>query len=357
MTNKENIKIRRAVFLSVFPGAGHISIGLINFGIHLSTIFIGAALLCFWKWERFIDSFYGSDVGAWIASIFLILMLTGSAFISIYDILRVSRKKITEYQIKNLFQISLKRFKANRLALVSLYVIGLLYVFGILAPIIAPHDPNLIENVSVNRYLSPSMQHLFGTDEFGRDLFSRALYGARVSLSVGFLASLIAVTIGTFYGAAAGYFGKITDNILMRFVDVFISFPTMFLLIMLVGVFEVNVFAMVLILALTSWTGPARFIRGEILSLKKREFIESARAIGLPSYLILTRHLIPNALAPVFVSGALMVGGLIAAEAGLSFLGIGIRPPTATWGNMMTGSQGILMTAWWVAVFPGILLL
>jgi peptide/nickel transport system permease protein len=167
------------------------------------------------------------------------------------------------------------------------------------------------------------------------------------------MATVIAISFGTLYGAAAGFFGKSIDNVLMRIVDIIISFPTTFLLLMLVGVFEASVIAMVFILGLTSWTGTARFIRGEILSLKKREFIDSARAIGLPNHLI---FLIPNAMAPVLVSAALMVGGLIGAEAGLSFLGIGIRPPTPSWGNMMTGSKGVLMIAWWVAVFPGSLL-
>jgi peptide/nickel transport system permease protein len=142
----------------------------------------------------------------------------------------------------------------------------------------------------------------------------------------------------------------------MRAVDIIIAFPTFFLLLMLVGIFEANVIAMVFILGLTSWTGTARFIRGEILSLKEREFIEGAKAIGLPNRLILLRHLIPNAMAPVLVSAALMVGNMIGAEAGLSFLGIGIRPPTPTWGNMMTSGKDALAFGWWIAFFPGGLL-
>jgi peptide/nickel transport system permease protein len=158
------------------------------------------------------------------------------------------------------------------------------------------------------------------------------------------------------YGSVAGYFGGIVDNALMRLVDVIIAFPTFFLMLMLVSVFEASLGVLVLILGFTSWTGTARFIRGEILSLKEREFIEAARAMGLPHRLIIFRHLIPNAMAPVLVSAALMVGGMIGAEAGLSFLGIGIRPPTPSWGNMIGQGSDALLVAWWVALLPGLLL-
>lgn len=254
------------------------------------------------------------------------------------------------------WQMAWRRFKANRLALVALWVIVALYALALLAPLLAPFDPAAIDDVMETRYLPPSWEHPFGTDEFGRDLFSRALYGARVSLSVGFLAVLVAVTIGTLYGAVAGYFGGVVDNVLMRVVDVIIAFPTFFLMLMLVGLFEANVVFMVLILGFTSWTGTARFIRGEVLSLKEREFVEGARAIGLPAHLIVLRHLIPSAMAPVLVSAALMVGGMVGAEAGLSFLGIGIRPPTPSWGNMLAQGQDALLVAWWIAFFPGMLL-
>ena len=252
--------------------------------------------------------------------------------------------------------IALGRFTTNRLAVAALCVILVMYLAALFAPLLAPYDPSAIENVTSTRYLAPSWPHPFGTDEFGRDLLSRALYGARVSLSVGLLAMLIAVFFGTTYGALAGYAGGFVDNVLMRIVDVVIAFPTFFLMLILVGIFEARIGILVLILGLTSWTDTARLIRGEILSLKKREFVESARAIGLPNRLIIVRHLIPNALASVLVTAALMVGGLIGAEAGLSFLGIGVRPPTPSWGNMVSAGQDALLVAWWVAFFPGCLL-
>lgn len=254
------------------------------------------------------------------------------------------------------YRVAMRRFAENRLAMGALYVIGGLCLVAILAPILAPFDPSAIDDPVATRHLPPSAHHLFGTDEYGRDWLSRALYGARVSLSVGILAVVVAVTFGTIYGAVAGYFGGFVDNALMRIVDVIMAFPTFFLMLMLVGVFEANLLVLVLILGFTSWTGTARFIRGEILSLKERDFIEAARAMGLPHRLIIFRHLIPNAMAPVLVSAALMVGGMIGAEAGLSFLGIGIRPPTPSWGNMVSQGQDAIFVAWWVALFPGLLL-
>ena len=249
-----------------------------------------------------------------------------------------------------------RRFRANRLAVAALCGIVLLPLLAILAPLLAPYDPSAIDNVLTTRYQPPSWAHLFGTDDFGRDLFSRAVFGARVSLSIGFLATVIAIGVGTAYGAVAGYFGGAIDNALMRLVDVIIAFPTFFLMLTLVGLFEANIVALVLILGLTSWTSTARLVRGEILSLKQRDFVEGSRAIGLPGRLIIVRHLIPNALASVLVTAALMVGGMIGAEAGLSFLGIGVRPPTPSWGNMVSAGQDALLVAWWIAFFPGSLL-
>jgi peptide/nickel transport system permease protein len=257
---------------------------------------------------------------------------------------------------KSPWRVAIRRFRENKLAVISVYVIVLFYVGALLTPLLVPYDPSAIDYVLETRYMSPSGAHLFGTDEFGRDMFSRALYGARVSLSVGFLAMLISKVLGTFYGAVAAYFGGIVDAILMRLVDVIIAFPTFYLMLMLVGVFEANILLIILILGFTSWPGTARYIRGEILSLKEQEFAESARAIGLPPRLIIIRHLVPSALSPVLVSAALSVAGMIGAEAGLSFLGLGIRPPTPSWGNMVSGGQDALLVAWWVAFFPGALL-
>ncbi|MFQ5678735.1 MAG: ABC transporter permease [Gemmatimonadota bacterium] len=318
-------------------------------------------LVLVFRWHAFLAAWSGSGIDKWIASRFLVGALAACGLFSVLDVRRIAAARHdgeagAAAAGRSPIRTTLRRFRANGLAVAAVYLILLMYLVAVLAPILAPYDPSAIENVLETRYLAPSWQHLFGTDEFGRDLFSRAVYGARVSLSVGLLAVFVAVSLGTVYGAVAGYLGGWVDNVLMRLVDVIIAFPTFFLMLTLVGIFEANIVFLVLILGFTSWTGTARFIRGEILSLKEREFIESARAIGLPGHLIIVRHLIPNAMAPVLVSAALMVGGMIGAEAGLSFLGIGIRPPTPSWGNMISQGQDALLVAWWVALFPGLLL-
>lgn len=316
------------------------------------------ALLLAWRHERVFGAFATPHLDRWAASLFLLLAVPACIAFMVYDARRTRTRvrMVPASRGRSLFHLALRRFAANHLAVAAVYLIVLFYLVALLAPVIAGYDPSAIEDVMASRYQPPSWQHPFGTDDFGRDLFSRAIFGARVSLSIGMLAMVIAITLGTLYGAIAGYFAGVVDNVLMRLVDVVIAFPTFFLLLMLVGMFEANIVFLVIILGLTSWTGTARFVRGEILSLKEREFIEGARAIGLPARLIIARHLIPNAMAPVLVSAALMVGGMIGAEAGLSFLGIGIRPPTPSWGNMVSAGQDALLVAWWIAFFPGCLL-
>lgn len=305
------------------------------------------------RWERFVRGFSSGhpadQVASWsvVVGSLVCLALMGRLYARPAGETAASRSPVA---------MAVRRFKENRLAVAASYSVAALYLAALLAPLVTPYDPTVIGDVLQDRYLSPSLAHPFGTDEFGRDLFSRALYGAQVSLSVGLLSVAVAITIGTTYGAVAAYLGGWVDNVLMRVVDVIIAFPTFFLMLLLVGVFEANIAVLVLILGFTSWTGTARFIRGEILSLKERDFVEGARAIGLPGHIILVRHLIPSALAPVLVSAALMVGGMVGAEAGLSFLGIGIQPPTASWGNMLSAGQDAMLVAWWVAFFPGCLL-
>jgi peptide/nickel transport system permease protein len=341
---------------ALVPGLAHLLLGKRQRGIHILILTAGMLHVLVLRWEAFTAALASNNLAPWLSARFLVVTLLACVLFSIRDTWRLLGPGSEEHTGMSPFQVAHRRFTENQLATVALYVIALLYVIAALAPILAPYDPSAIENVLETRYLAPSGEHLFGTDEFGRDLFSRALYGAAVSLSVGLLAVMIAISIGTIYGATAGYFGGIIDNTLMRIVDVIIAFPTFFLMLMLVGIFEADIAFLVIILGLTSWTGTARFIRGEVLSLREREFIEGSRAIGLPDRLIIFRHLIPNAMAPVLVSAALMVGGMIAAEAGLSFLGVGIRPPTPSWGNMISGGQDALLVAWWIAFFPGALL-
>ncbi len=353
---KRRNRFKKLILLGAFllPGSGHLLFKKkIRLGIHLILGASAIILLVFFRWDRFSNAFQSRALDHWLAAVFIILSWAAMVFVSVKHTFAFLIGKIQKPKIKTPLVLASRRFKENKLAVISLYVICFFYLIAILAPFLATYDPSAIDNVLETRYQPPSWEHPFGTDEYGRDLYSRALYGARVSLSVGLLAVLIAITIGTLYGSVAGYFGGFIDNLMMRFVDVFIAFPTFFLLLMLVGVFEASIVAMILILGLTSWPGTARFIRGEVLSLKEKQFTEAARAIGLPHRIIILRHLIPNGISPVLVSAAMMVSSMIYAEAGLSFLGIGIRPPTPTWGNMMSSGRDALLVAWWVALFPG----
>lgn len=356
MKNEKRFNRSIVIAMSLLPGMGHLLLGKWKRGINLFVCSVLILFFMHWRKTELAETFRGTSVDGWIAAVFLIGLLIAILIYSVRDVRRLLSSPHASSSGRSPFQLARRRFVANRLAVNALYVIVGLCVIAVLAPILAPYDPSAIEDVLQTRYLSPSLVHPFGTDDFGRDLFSRALYGARISLSVGLLAVLIAVGFGTIYGAVAGYFGGVVDQVLMRIVDVIIAFPTFFLMLLLVGVFEANIVFLIFILGLTSWPGTARFIRGELLSLKKREFTEAARAMGLPARLIIFRHLIPNAISPVLVSAALMVGGMIAAEAGLSFLGIGIRPPTPSWGNMVSAGQDALFVAWWIAFFPGALL-
>jgi peptide/nickel transport system permease protein len=356
MKRKDRFKKLILFGAAVLPGSGHILFGKRSRGIHLLVSITLAILLLVWRWEKFLNAFQTKMIDHWIAAIFVILAICACIALSVWGTLSLLSGKPIKAHPKSPMRMAFRRFKENRLSIISLYVVIFFYIIGIIAPLLATHDPSAIDNVLETRYRAPSLEHPFGTDEFGRDLYSRSLYGARVSLSVGLLAVLIAMTIGTIYGGVSGFFGGVVDNVMMRAVDVIIAFPTFFLMLMLVGVFEANIVFLILILGFTSWPATARFIRGELLSLKEQQFTEAARAIGLPNFRIIFRHLIPNAMSPVLVSAALMVGGMIGAEAGLSFLGLGIRPPTPSWGNMLSQGKDALLVAWWVAFVPGALL-
>lgn len=354
MINKIDIKLR--ILLAVLPGVNHLKDGRTNSGIKLLMLSVSLILVSYLKWQKIIECLFSNTLSSTSASlIFFLLTIFVWTYSFIYA-LKFKREENENLKRKSAFQYALNRFSANKLATTSAYLLLILFIIAYLAPILAPYDPHIIKDVITTRYQAPDMSHLFGTDALGRDLFSRALFGARISLSIGILSVLISMSLGTIYGAIAGFSGGVVDNILMRFIDIIMAFPIFFLMLLLVGVFDAGITTLILILGFTSWPGTARYIRGEILSLKERAYIESARAIGLPSRLIIWRHLLPNALSPVLVSAALMVGGMITAEAGLSFLGIGIRPPTPSWGNMISAGQAAVFSGWWIAFFPGLLL-
>jgi peptide/nickel transport system permease protein len=236
----------------------------------------------------------------------------------------------------------------------GLAVMIILYVVTLVTPLVAPYDPAAQGDIVLTRNLPPSGEHLMGTDKFGRDIFSRVLYGSRISLTIGFIAVGISVTLGTLVGALAGYFGGFVDTILMRLTDMMLSFPRLVLLIVVIALFSPSIWLVVVVLGLTGWMGTARLVRGEVLSLREREFVQAARALGMGDWRIISRHVIPNTMAPVIVSATLGIGQTILTEASLSFLGLGVQPPTPSWGNMVADGRDALIEAWWIATFPGI---
>ncbi|RKD27017.1 peptide ABC transporter permease [Ammoniphilus oxalaticus] len=250
-----------------------------------------------------------------------------------------------------------KRFKRNRLATFGLFILIVIFVLALFAPSLVTHDP--AQQNLMNRFSAPSSAHWLGTDEYGRDVFSRLLYGARVSLAVAFTAVLGSLTIGAIIGATAGYYGGWIDNLLMRIVDIFNAFPSIFLLITIVALLEPSLTNIIFVFILLGWTGTARLVRGEFLSLKEREFIWAAKSIGVSDARIMFMHILPNAAGPMIVSATLGVGGVILAESGLSFLGLGIQPPLASWGNMLQSAQSlsVMVLAPWYPLFPGMLIL
>jgi peptide/nickel transport system permease protein len=252
--------------------------------------------------------------------------------------------------------IAVEHFKRNRLAVIGLGVVVGLYAVAVLAPLIAPYNPIAQHDLVRTGYLPPSPAHWLGTDRFGRDVLSRILYGARISLSIGFIAVAIAVVLGCGLGAVAGYLGGWLDAVIMRFTDMVLAFPRLVLLILIVALFNQSITLIIVVLGLTQWPGVARLVRGEVLSLREREFIQAAYALGFRRARIILRHLMPNVLAPVIVAATLGIGNTIVLEAGLSFLGLGVRSPTPSWGNMVADGRQNLLGAWWVATFPGLVI-
>jgi len=248
-----------------------------------------------------------------------------------------------------------KRFRGNRFAVAGGCVVLFLFAVSLLAPLITPWDPHAIDAYHV--LLPPSADHWFGTDELGRDVFTRVIYGARISLKVGFVSVGIAVAIGVVLGLVSGFYGGIVDTVIMRFVDIMLCFPTFFLILAVIAFLEPSIWYIMAIIGLTGWMGVARLVRAEVLSLRERDFILAARALGASDARIIFRHILPNALSPVLVSATLGVAGAILTESALSFLGIGVQPPTPSWGNILTSGKDYIEFGWWLSLFPGLAIL
>lgn len=237
----------------------------------------------------------------------------------------------------------------------GLLLVGGMSLAAILAPWIVPADPNAIHVDAM--LLGPCAGHPLGTDALGRDVLARILYGGRVSLWVGFVAVGISTAIGLFLGLVAGYFGGLTDEIVMRLVDVMLCFPSFFLILAVIAFLEPSLTNIMAVIGLTSWMGVARLVRAETLSLRGRDFVLAARVAGAGPARIIARHILPNAVAPVLVSATLGVAGAILTESSLSFLGLGVQPPDASWGNMLMDGKEVLEVAPWLSVFPGLAIL
>jgi peptide/nickel transport system permease protein len=229
-----------------------------------------------------------------------------------------------------------------------------LYLVAIFAPVLTPYDPVSHGDLPEMRHQPPSREHPLGTDKFGRDVMTRMLYGSRISLTVSFLAVTISVVLGSIVGAVAGYTGGIVDAVLMRMVDALMSIPRLFLLLTCIALFSRSLLLVTILLGATGWMGTARLVRGQILSLRSREFVSAAEALGAGSRRIVLRHLIPNAITVIIVSATLRIGLIILVEAALSFLGLGVPPPTPSWGQMVYEGRDVLLDAWWVSTFPGL---
>ncbi|MFZ4439776.1 MAG: ABC transporter permease [Syntrophales bacterium] len=248
-----------------------------------------------------------------------------------------------------------KRFWKNRMAVAGSVIVLLLFVISVLAPWLAPYDPNAINLKNV--LAPPSGGNLFGTDPLGRDVLSRMMWGAGISLKVGFVATGIAILIGTMLGAVAGYYGRWVDAVIMRFVDIMLCFPSFFLILAVIALLEPSIWNIMIVIGLTGWMGVTRLVRADFISLKERDFVQAARVIGAGDLRIIFLHILPNAMASVLVTATLGVAGAILTESALSFLGIGVQPPTPSWGNILTAGKDNIDIAWWLSFYPGLAIL
>lgn len=269
----------------------------------------------------------------------------------------VARAAATARPRESPLGLGMRAILRRRSSRVALIVLGVIVVIAVLAPLLAPYDPAAQPDIVSGKNLAPTLAHPFGTDPYSRDVLSRVIYGARLSLTIGILATLVSLTLGVTYGAVSGYAGGVVDAIMMRFLDALLSIPRLLLLLgVLVAWPHLSIGALILFLGLTGWFGLSRIVRGQVLALKHAEFVTAAEALGASRRRILVRHLLPNLVSPIIVAATLGIAHVIVLEAGLSFLGIGVPQPLASWGNIIYDGSDQIAQLWWMSLFPGLFL-
>jgi peptide/nickel transport system permease protein len=253
--------------------------------------------------------------------------------------------------------VALRRILRRPSSRVAFFVLGVIVVAGILAPFIAPYDPAAQPDIIGLKDLPPSLAHPFGTDPYSRDVFSRVIYGTRLSLVIGIVSTLMSLSVGVAYGMISGYIGGVLDTVMMRVLDGLLAIPRLLLLMaILAATPQLSVGALIVFLGVTGWFGLSRIVRGQVLALKHAEFVTAAQALGASNRRILVRHLLPNLLSPIVVAATLGVAHVIVLEAGLSYLGIGVPQPLASWGNIIQDGAEQIGTLWWMSLFPGLMM-
>lgn len=255
----------------------------------------------------------------------------------------------SNYDYFRRFRLTVQR---NYLGALGGVMVLVLLVVALAAPVIAPYDPLKLN--FKDKFLPPSLAHPFGTDTLGRDVFSRVITGSRISLRLGFMVLVIAVSVGMVVGSLAGYLGGLTDELMMRVTDIFLAFPPLILALAVNAGLGPGLTSAMLAVSVTWWPSYARMVRGQVLSIKQRDYVEAARSIGCPSIFLLLRHILPNAINPIIVQISLDMGYVVLITAGLSFVGLGAQPPTPEWGAMVTEGKQSILTQWWWATFPGL---
>jgi peptide/nickel transport system permease protein len=343
-----------AIALSaVAPGVGSVAIGRVTVGAWILGGWVIALATLLISRDDVSRALAGGRLDDRIALGTLAVSLVAFWAWGLWDVAVTAVRPVKRVGVSQ-WRIAGRRLRKNRLAMIGLAVMALLYWATLMAPFLAPFDPNVQGNIVLERYLSPSGEHLMGTDKFGRDVLSRILYGARISLTIGFLAVAISITLGTLVGAVAGYFRGLADTLIARFIDMLLSIPRLILILVVVAIFQPSIWVVIAVLGLTGWEGSARIVRGQFLQLREQEFVQASRALGYSDPRIILRHILPNTLAPIIVIATLNIGNTILLEAALSFLGLGVQPPTPSWGSMVSDGRDAMITAWWISTFPGL---